>query len=228
MPLISSAFPALPPQPSCRIRSRISRSSITSGTGMCVSRSCASCRSDRTRCAGTSSGTRRTACPWPTRLSAAGRCRTTANGAAGASGRNSRRSRGLAAPTCLVSPIRQNRDLRRSQRSGQNPKLAPPTATENGTSLHVQRYRRVLQLDIGRQPVGRVGGLLWKSVRLGRQPDLSHPIEVNPPRHTRRRPRTWSIVDAKRGGETAGLAAVVAIGGEAGAGSGALSLGLNR
>ena len=64
--------------------------------------------------------------------------------------------------------IRQNRDLRRSQRSGQNPKLAPPTATENGTSLHVQRYRRFLQLDIGRQPVGRVGGLLWKSVCLDR------------------------------------------------------------
>ena len=62
--------------------------------------------------------------------------------------------------------IRQNRDLRPSQRSGQNPKLAPPTATENGTSLHVQRYRRFLQLDIGRQPVGRVGGLLWKSVCL--------------------------------------------------------------
>jgi hypothetical protein len=29
----------------------------------------------------------------------------------------------------------------------------------------VQRYRRFLQLDIDRQPVGRVGGLLWKSVR---------------------------------------------------------------
>jgi hypothetical protein len=46
------------------------------------------------------------------------RSRTSA--AAGRSGRNSRRSRGIAAPTCLVSMIRQNRDLPPSQRSGRN------------------------------------------------------------------------------------------------------------
>ena len=37
MPESSSARPALPPQPSCRIFSMMSRSSVTAGTGMCVS-----------------------------------------------------------------------------------------------------------------------------------------------------------------------------------------------
>jgi hypothetical protein len=91
-----------------------------------------------------------------------------ASSAAGAPGRNSRWSRGIAASTCPVSMIRQNRDLRPSQRSGQNPRRTPPTAAENGTSFHVQRYRRAgpLQLGVGRQPVGRVGGLLGRSVQV--------------------------------------------------------------
>jgi hypothetical protein len=97
-----------------------------------------------------------------------------ASSAAGAPGRNLRRSRGIAAPTCPVSMIRQNRDLRPSQRSDQNPKRTPPTAAENGTSFHVQRYRRAgpLQLGVGRQPVGRVGGCSgdrcrWRTVFAG-------------------------------------------------------------